>query len=31
MKLVADRYGVAETVDDSYKTAIDAMLAHRCD
>jgi simple sugar transport system substrate-binding protein len=28
MKLVADRYGVAESVDDSYKTAIDAMLAH---
>ena len=28
MKLVADRYGVAESVDDSYKTALDAMLAH---
>ncbi len=28
MKLVADRYGVAESVDDSYKTAQDAMLAH---
>jgi len=28
MKLVADRYGVAESVDDSYKTAVDAMLAH---
>jgi simple sugar transport system substrate-binding protein len=28
MKLVADRYGVAESVDDSYRTAQDAMLAH---
>lgn len=28
MKLVADRYGVAESVDDSYRTALDAMLAH---
>ena len=28
MKLVADRYGVAESVDESYKTALDAMLAH---
>jgi simple sugar transport system substrate-binding protein len=28
MKLVADRYGVAESVDDSYRTASDAMLAH---
>ena len=28
MKLVTDRYGVAESVDDSYKTALDAMLAH---
>lgn len=28
MKLVADRYGVAESVDDSYRTATDAMLAH---
>ncbi|MBV8587896.1 MAG: substrate-binding domain-containing protein [Verrucomicrobia bacterium] len=28
MKLAADRYGVAESVDESYKTAIDAMLAH---
>jgi simple sugar transport system substrate-binding protein len=28
MKLVTDRYGVAESVDDSYKTAQDAMLAH---
>jgi simple sugar transport system substrate-binding protein len=28
MKVVADRYGVAESVDDSYKTALDAMLAH---
>jgi simple sugar transport system substrate-binding protein len=28
MKLVADRYGVAESVDDSYRTAEDAMLAH---
>jgi simple sugar transport system substrate-binding protein len=28
MKLVADRFGVAESVDDSYKTAVDMMLAH---
>jgi simple sugar transport system substrate-binding protein len=28
MKLVADRYGVAESVDDSYRTASDAILAH---
>jgi simple sugar transport system substrate-binding protein len=28
MKLAADRYGVAESVDESYKTAQDAMLAH---
>lgn len=28
MKLLADRYGVAESVDDSYRTANDAMLAH---
>jgi simple sugar transport system substrate-binding protein len=28
MKLVADRFGVAESVDDSYKTAINMMLAH---
>ena len=28
MKLVADRYGVAESVDDSYRTTSDAMLAH---
>jgi simple sugar transport system substrate-binding protein len=28
MKLAADRYGVAESVDDSYRTALDAMLAH---
>lgn len=28
MKLVADRFGVAESVDDSYRTALDAMLAH---
>ncbi len=28
MKLVADRYGVAESVDDSYRTTSDAILAH---
>jgi simple sugar transport system substrate-binding protein len=28
MKLVADRFGVAESVDDSFNTARDAMLAH---
>jgi simple sugar transport system substrate-binding protein len=28
MKLAADRFGVAESVDDSYKTAVDMMLAH---
>src|ERR1700732_3200427 len=28
MKLVADRFGVAESVDDSYKTAVDMMTAH---
>ena len=28
MKLVADRYGVAESVDDSYRTTQDALLAH---
>jgi simple sugar transport system substrate-binding protein len=28
MKLVADRFGVAESVDDSYKTAVDMILAH---
>ena len=28
MQLVADRFGVAESVDDSYKTALDQMRAH---
>src|SRR6266478_9126907 len=28
MKLVADRYGVAESVDDSFRTTSDAILAH---
>jgi simple sugar transport system substrate-binding protein len=28
MELVADRFGVAESVDDSYKTALDQMRAH---
>lgn len=28
MKLVGDRYGVAESVDDSRKTALDVMAAH---
>ena len=28
MKLVADRFGVAESVDDSYKTTLDQMRAH---
>ncbi len=28
MKLVADRFGVAESVDDSYRTAVDMMIAH---
>ena len=28
MKLAADRFGVAESVDDSYKTAVDMILAH---
>ena len=28
MKLVADRFGVAESVDDSFNTARDALLAH---
>jgi simple sugar transport system substrate-binding protein len=28
MKLVADRFGVAESVDDSYRTAVDMMKAH---
>jgi simple sugar transport system substrate-binding protein len=28
MKLVADRFGVAESMDDSYKTALDQMRAH---
>ena len=28
MKLAADRYGMAESVDESYKTAQDTMLAH---
>ena len=28
MTLVADRFGVAESVDDSYRTALDAMLAY---
>jgi simple sugar transport system substrate-binding protein len=28
MKLVADRYGVAESVDDSYRNTSDAILAH---
>lgn len=28
MELVADRFGVAESVDDSYRTALDQMRAH---
>ena len=28
MELVADRFGVAESLDDSYKTALDQMRAH---
>jgi simple sugar transport system substrate-binding protein len=28
MQLVADRFGVAESLDDSYKTALDQMRAH---
>ena len=28
MELVADRFGVAESMDDSYKTALDQMRAH---
>jgi simple sugar transport system substrate-binding protein len=28
MKLVTDRFGVAESLDDSYKTALDQMRAH---
>jgi simple sugar transport system substrate-binding protein len=28
MQLVADRFGVAESVDDSYRTALDQMRAH---